>query len=85
MSRTRHALPSHSLKRMRVQNRRKTEETVLDILMEENVPFRHVNRIINYWSIIPEPWNDKPVAAWGEYHNKKYDFSANDVHWTKPV
>lgn len=78
MSRTRHALPFHSLRRMKVQNRRKTEESALDELKENGSYFRHVNRLSAFWSIIPEPWDDKPCAAWGEYHNKSYSFAKND-------
>ena len=87
MSRTRHALPSHSLHRMKVQNRRKAEEAVIDELKEHEVLFnvRHINRLTAYWSIIPDPWDgdDKPVAAWSEYHNKSYSFAENDEHYTK--
>ena len=83
MSRTRHALPSHSLHCMKVQNRRKAEEAALDELKESGVYFRHVNRLTAYWSIIPEPWDDKPCAAWGEYHNKTQSFAQNDEHYTK--
>lgn len=86
MSRTRHALPSHSLHHMRVQNRRKMEEAIIDELKEHEVPFnqvRHVNRLTAFWSIIPEPWDDKPCAAWGEYHNKTHSFAENDEHYTK--
>jgi hypothetical protein len=88
MSRTKHALPSHYLHHMRVQNRRKAEEAALDELTEEDVaPIRHINRLQSFWTQIPEPWNDKPNASGREYHNKaywvKWRKAANNPHWTK--
>jgi hypothetical protein len=75
---------------MKVQNRRKMEEAVLDELEENEISsnqVRHINRLSAFWSIIPEPWDDKPNAAWGEYHNKNYwtvwREAANNPHWTK--
>lgn len=75
MSRTRHNRPNHSIHNMRVQNRRKAEAAALDELLEEGCSPRHINRLQSYWAQIPEPWDDKPHAAWREYHNKNY--------WTK--
>ena len=86
MSRTRHVLPSHSLHHMKVQNRRKMEEAVIDELEEHGIPLSHVrhnNRLKAFWAIIPDPWDDKPNAAWGEYHNKTHSFALNDEHYTK--
>ncbi len=87
MSNTRHALPQHSLHHMRVQNRRKAEAAALDEMLEEGVPIRHINRLQSYWTQIPEPWDDKPNAAWSEYHNKNYwtkwREAANAPHWSK--
>ena len=82
MSRTAHNLPSRVFRNMRVQNRRKAEEAALDELNEVGVFFRHVNRLASFWSVIPEPWDDKPVAAWDEYKNKNYwsnKIARNDV------
>lgn len=75
MSRTRHNRPTHSIHNMRVQNRRKSEAAALEAILEEAVTPRHINRLKSYLSQIPEPWDDKPHAAWREYHNKNY--------WTK--
>ena len=72
MSRTRHARPIHSIHHMRVQNRRKSEAAALEAILEEAVSPRHINRLKSYWSQIPEPWDDKPHAAWREFHNKHY-------------
>lgn len=83
MSRTRHALPSHSLHRMKVQNRRKAEEAALDELNNSGAYFRHANRLSSFWAIIPEYRDDKPCAAWSEYHNKTHSFAENDEHYTK--
>lgn len=86
MSRTRHSLPSHSHHLMRVQNRRKMCEAVLDEVTANGVPFLHSNRVRSFMSLIPEPWDDKPHAAWGEYHNKTYwpsRLAGNDEHFTR--
>ncbi len=74
MSNTRHARPSRSIHNMRVQNRRKAEAAALEALLEDadGTQIRHVNRLKSYWTQIPEPWNDKPHAAWKEFHNKNY-------------
>jgi hypothetical protein len=72
---------------MRVQNRRKAEASVLEDITDAEVRARHSNRIKNYWSLIPEPWDDKPHASAKEYHNKgrwaKIIEAANSPHWTK--
>jgi hypothetical protein len=71
---------------MKVQNRRKMEESVIDELKEHEVPFNqvlHVNRLTAFWSVIPEPWDDKSCAAWSEYHNKTHSFAQNDEHYSK--
>lgn len=86
MSRTRHALPSNCHHKMKVQNRRKQSEAVLDEMIENGVPFLHHNRVQSYMTLIPEPWDDKPVAAWSEYHNKVYwptKLAQNDEHYTR--
>ena len=88
MSNTRHALPQHCMHHMRVQNRRKAEEAALDELTELDVPFRHRNRLTSFWTQCPEPWDDKPNAAWGEYHNKNYWVrlrAQNDEHSLRVV
>lgn len=72
MARTRHALPTHIYHIQKVQNRRKAEHAALEEIKENEVPFRHQNRLQNFWSIIPEPFDDKPNAAASEYHNKQY-------------
>jgi len=71
---------------MKVQNRRKMEESVIDELEEYEIPLnnvRHINRLTSFWTVIPEPWDDKACAAWGEYHNKNFSFAENDHHYTK--
>lgn len=87
MARTRHALPMHQFHMMRVQNRRKAEQSAIDEVNEENVPIRHQNRLKNYWGIIPEPFDDKSNAASNEYHNKQYwarqREAANQSHFTR--
>lgn len=90
MSRTRHALPTHNFHRMKVQNRRKMEASVIDQLNENEVllnQVRHSNRLMAYWSIIPDPWDDKNNSSGREYHNKNYWVkwreAANAPHWTK--
>ena len=88
MSRTRHALPTRLYHIMKVQNRRKAEQSAIDQLDEEGVDVvRHKNRLKSYWSIIPEPWNDKLNAASSEYHNKqhwiRYWEAANSPHFTR--
>lgn len=87
MSRTRHALPTRQYHMMRVQNRRKAEQSAIDEIDEEGVSPRHPNRLRNYWGIIPEPWNDKRNASGNEYHNKQYwvEFrkAANSPHYTR--
>lgn len=86
MSRTRHALSTHCHHKMKVQNRRKQSEAVLDEMVENDVPFLHHNRVQSYMTLIPEPWDDKPVAAQSEYHNKVYwpnKFAQNDEHYTR--
>lgn len=86
MSRTCHALPTRSFRNMRVQNRRKAEESALDHLIENEVCFRHVNRLTSFWTIIPDPWDDKPATSWKEYHNKTYwpkKLAQNNEHYTR--
>ena len=86
MSNTRHALPYRSCRNMSVQNRRKSEEAALDELTELDVPFRHRNRLVSFWTQCPEPWDDKAHSAWGEYHNKNHWTklrAQNDEHFTK--
>lgn len=86
MSRTRHALPTHSHHAMRVQNHRKQSEAVLDEMVDNEVPLLHHNRVHSYMTLIPEPCDVKPVAAWSEYHNKIYwpnKLAQNDEHYTR--
>lgn len=87
MARTRHALPTHIYHIQKVQNRRKAEQAALDEIKEYEVPFRHTNRLQNFWSIIPEPYDDKPNAAANEYHNKQYWVTkrakANQPHYRR--
>ena len=58
MSRTIHKTPivRHYAKQ-KLLNRRKLEMGILDELQEENVPFRHGNRVRNFWANIVEPWD----------------------------
>lgn len=89
MSRTRHALPTRQYHIMKVQNRRKAEQSAIDEIEEEGIDgvVRHPNRLKNYWGIIPEPYDDKPNAASNEYHNKQYWIeyrkAANSPHYTR--
>ena len=71
---------------MRVQNRRKAEEACLQELVDVGVPFGHHNRMSSFWSLIPEPRDEKTVSAWSEYHNKTYwdkRCAQNDEHYTR--
>jgi hypothetical protein len=69
---------------MKMKNWLTAEVAAIDEMSCEGVPFRHVNRMKSYGNLIPTPWDDKVSSAWGEYHNKHHDFSANDSHWTRP-
>lgn len=72
MSRTRHQLPTRCHTRPLVQNRRKAEQSALGDVVYYDIPCRHFNRLQAFMTVIPEPWNDKICAAWGEYHNKNH-------------
>lgn len=72
MSRTIHKMPSHYYQRMKVQNRRKSEENAVDQLKTEDLVSRHWNRLRAWWSIIPNPWDDHRCSAWKEYQNKNF-------------
>jgi hypothetical protein len=72
MSRTNRSIVSHSHRNMKVQNRRKTECSALDIINTEGVFCRHYNRLQNYLGVIPNPWDDYPVSAHSEFDNKNY-------------
>ena len=63
MARTLRQRPQSSLKRQRVQNRRKSENAALDALLEEQVRIRHINRLSSFMTQIPNPWDDKPISA----------------------
>lgn len=72
MSRTLHQRPLNPHKRQRVQNRRKSEQAALTELQAEQLRMRHINRLQSFMTQIPNPWNDKAVSAWGEFHNKNW-------------
>jgi hypothetical protein len=67
-----------------MRNWLRSEIAAIDELSHEAVPARHSNRMKSYRNLIPNPWDDKNISAWREYHNKHHDFSANDQHWVKP-
>ena len=87
MSNTVHQRPSTVHRHMRVQNRRKCEQSAIDQIRELATTTRHINRLNSYWTQIPEPWDDYMHSSGSEYHNKtywvKFRQQYNSPHWTR--